>query len=129
MWLAVGMVNYSLQAGRGSGGRGNEMKAIDRAAYWTHHLERAGFDIECETDTTIGGREFLTVHATNGKAKVLFTIMMDTKFTRFVTGSTGYGYLGDFTRKPSQMSSLVFSEIELQRYREKMQAEREEVSA
>lgn len=101
------------------------MKAIDRAARWVEYLEQAGFDIECETDTDIVRNEYMTVRAENGNAKLLFTIQMDTKFTRFITGATGYTRLGRWTRKPSEMSSWVFSEIELQRYREM----RQEVSA
>lgn len=90
------------------------MKAIDRATTWVSWLEGVGFDIECETSIDIVGNEYMTVRAEKGNAKVLFTIQMDTKFTRFITGSTGYCRLGKFTRKPSQMASWVSSEREME---------------
>ena len=93
------------------------MKAIDRAATWTTWLEGAGFDIECETSTDIVRNEYLTVRATKGNAKVMFMIQMDTPRTRFVTGATGYMRLGDFTNKPSEMSSRVSSEVMMENYR------------
>lgn len=93
------------------------MKAIDRAARWTEILETVGFDIECETNTDTVHNEYLTVWATKGNAKVMFTIQMNTKFTRFVTGATGYCRLGGFTRKPDQMASWVAREYDLETMR------------
>ena len=103
------------------------MKAIDRAALWTEWLEQVGFDIECETSTDIVRNEYLTVWARKGHEKVVFTILMNSKFTRFVTGSTGYVLLRKFTNKPSEMSTRVSSVLHVERW--KMQSGREEVSA
>ena len=93
------------------------MKAIDRAATWTTWLEEVGFDIECETSTDIVRNEYLTVRATKGNAKVMFMIQMNTPRTRFITGATGYLRLGDFTNKPSDMSTRVSSEIMMEHLR------------
>ena len=94
------------------------MKAIDRAAHWTHFLEQVGFDIECETRIDEGSNEYLVVRAEKDGAYALFMILMNTPRTRFITGSTGSRYVsGDFTTKPSQMSSWVSSAVGYERFR------------
>ena len=94
------------------------MKAIDRAATWTRWLEEVGFDIECETSEEFGG-EYLLVRAEKGRSSVRFIVRMDTKYTRFITGSVGYCAAWNRTRKPSQMSSWVSSEVMMENYRMK----------
>ena len=92
------------------------MKAIDRATRWAQDLEEVGFEIECETDTMFGS-EFLTVRASKDGTKVYFSVRMDSKYTRFVCGSTSFYSVRRSTNQPSKMSQLVYSEIELERYR------------
>lgn len=92
------------------------MKAIDRAARWTEELERVGFDIEAQTEA-MWGNEYMTVIATKGRTHVNFTIRMDTKFTRFGVGSVGFCGVYTRTSQPSKMSSMIFSEIELENYK------------
>jgi hypothetical protein len=104
--------------GRTGRPEGNDMKAIDRAAYWTHYLEQAGFDIERETSGDIVRNEYLTVRATKGYAQVMFVIQMNTPRTRFITGASGYhGRLGKFTNKPSEMSLTVSLAISAANFR------------
>jgi hypothetical protein len=91
------------------------MKAIDRATYWIKCLEQAGFEIERETRCGILRNEYLTVRATKGYAKVMFTIQMDTPRTRFITGGAGNGSL-KFTKKPSEMSSWIACEVSFANY-------------
>ena len=92
------------------------MKMIDRASRWAQDLQEIGFDITCETDTMFGS-EYLTVRATKGMTNVRFCVRMDTKYTRFVTGSTSFYSVRRRVNQPSKMSQLVYSEIELERYR------------
>lgn len=92
------------------------MKAIDRAWRWAQDLEMVGFEIECETDTRFGS-EYLTVRAFKDGTKISFCIRMDTKYTRFICGSTSFYSVLWRTTKPSKMSRLVYSEIEMERYR------------
>lgn len=88
------------------------MKAIDRAAWWSELLEANGFDIECETDVMFG-KEYLNVIAIKGRTKIRFDISMDTKMTRFNTGSRIFCSMYTSVKKVSDMSSIIKSEIEV----------------
>lgn len=92
------------------------MKAIDRAARWAEVLEGVGFELESETQETFQ-HEYLTVRAQKHNSVVYFTVQMDTKYTRFITGSVGYISVWLRANQPSKMASLVFSEAEMERYR------------
>jgi allantoicase len=87
------------------------MKAIDRASRWSELLEANGFDIECETDVLLG-KEYLNVIATKGYTQIRFDISMDTKMTRFNTGSRIF--CGTYTpiKKASDMASIIKWEVE-----------------
>lgn len=97
------------------------MKAIDRAIYWTEMLEQVGYDIEVQTDAVSSpfGQEYVTVFATKGNDQVWFDIDISTKFTRFISGEVTYygrSSLGT-TRKPSQMSQWVSSQVQKEHYK------------
>lgn len=92
------------------------MKAIDRAARWAAVLEGVGFDLESQTEEVFG-HEYVTVRAQKHNSVVRFTVQMDTKYTRFVTGSVGYISIWRRANQPSKMASLVFGEAEMERYR------------
>jgi hypothetical protein len=91
------------------------MKAIDRAARWSEDLEQAGFEIECQTEAYRDG-EYLRVEAFRGYIQIRFTLRMNTKFTRFVTGSVRSGGWRSRTQQPSKMSDAIYREIEWVRY-------------
>lgn len=90
------------------------MKAIDRAWRWAQGLEMVGFEIECETDTMLGS-EYLTVRASKGGTKIYFCIRMDTKYTRFIWGSTLFHSVLRQTNQVSKMGQFVYGEIEMER--------------
>ena len=87
------------------------MKAIDRAARWSESLVASGFDIECETDVMFG-KEYLNVIATKGYLQIRFDISMDTKMTRFNTGSRYFCGLYISVKKVSDMNYIINSERE-----------------
>ena len=88
------------------------MKAIDRAARWSESLVESGFDIECETDVMFE-REYLNVIATKGFTQIRFDISMDTKMTRFNTGSRHFCGMYTLVKKVSDMNYIVNSEREV----------------
>ena len=88
------------------------MKAIDRAAWWTEMLEANGFDIECETDVMFG-KEYLNVIAIKGRTQIRFDISMDTKMTRFNTGSRHFCGMYTLVKKVSDMNYIINSEREV----------------
>jgi hypothetical protein len=92
--------------------RGKKMKAIDRAARWSELLEANGFDIECETDVMFG-KEYLNVIAIKGYTQIRFDISMDTKMTRFNTGSRLFCGTLYSVNTVSEMASMINSEIEV----------------
>lgn len=88
------------------------MKAIDRAARWSELLEANGFDIECETDVLLG-KEYLNVIAIKGNTQIRFDISMDTRMTRFNTGSRLFcGFLCS-VNTVSKMTSMINFEVEV----------------
>jgi hypothetical protein len=85
------------------------MKAIDRAAWWSEMLEANGFDIECQTDVMFG-KEYLNVIAIKGRTQIRFDISMDTKMTRFNTGSRHFCGMYTLVKKVSDMNYIINSE-------------------
>jgi hypothetical protein len=88
------------------------MKAIDRAAWWSEMLEENGFDIECQTDVMFG-KEYLNVIAIKGRTQIRFDISMDTKMTRFNTGSRHFCGMYTLVKKVSDMNYIINSEREV----------------
>ena len=94
------------------------MRAIDRAVRWSQMLEQVGFTVTVEEDTFNGLGEYKVIAATKDHTVVEFVIRMDTKYTRFVTGSVLHcGSVSFRVNQPNKMASLVSSEVQTAWYR------------
>jgi hypothetical protein len=97
------------------------MKAIDRATRWCNALEQEGFVVEVNKDTFGGLGEYSKFTATKNTTRVDFVVQMDTKYTRFVTGSVAQNHTLLFrANQPSKMAGLVYGEIQMEHYRDRL---------